>query len=287
MSKLLKKPTSYSQQIQLLRQRSILISDPAECELFLSRVNYYLLSGYILPFIDTAHDRCRVPVPFETIQGIYNFDMELRNLLALNIERIEIYIRTQILHFHSHAYGAMGYMDPLNYNLKHNHAAFVNHIQSCINENSKSPAIKHHIQNYGGNFPLWVIMNYFSLGMLSHFYTDLKNPDKAFLAKSMYDANYQMLSSWLHCLTDLRNRCAHYSRLYYWKFPALPVMKDLPIIPDRTLFTQIYILKTMHPDADEYHNRLFIPLEALINKYCSYINLNHIGFADNWKPLLV
>ena len=249
MSKLLKNPTTYSQQIQLLQQRGIVITDQTECELFLERVNYYLLSGYILPFLDTARDRCRTPIDFESIKEIYNFDMELRNLLALNIERIEIYIRTQILHFHSHTYGALGYMDSSNYNAKHNHAAFVDHIQSCISENSKSPVIKHHMLNYEGRFPLWVIMNYFSLGMLSHFYADLKNQDKAFLAKSMYDANYQMLSSWLHCLTDLRNRCAHYSRLYYWKFPALPNTRGFPITPDGSLFTQIYLLKKMHPDA--------------------------------------
>ena len=286
MSKSLKYPTTYSQQIQLLRQRGIIIADSSKCELFLSRVNYYRLSGYILPFYNVSTDMCFSPIEFETIEGIYSFDMELRNLLALNIERVEIFIRTQLSYFYSHAYGALGYTKPNNYNAKHNHAVFMKHIQSCVNENSRSPVIRHHVLNYDGKFPLWVIMNYFSLGMLSHFYTDMKNQDKAFLAKSIYDANYQMLSSWLHCLTYLRNRCAHYSRLFYWKFSALPIMKHFPIVADGTLFTQIYVLKTMYPDSIKWRDDFFIPLEILVKKYHDSIILEHIGFPANWKELL-
>ena len=57
------------------------------------------------------------------------------------------------------------------------------------------------------------------MGMLSYFYRGMKNKDKATIAQSLYGVNYQTLESWLRCMTDLRNRCAHYSRIYYWVFP--------------------------------------------------------------------
>ena len=144
----------------------------------------------------------------------------------------------------------------------------------------------HHTQVYGGSFPIWVIIEYFSLGMLSYFYADLKNPDKAVIAKKLYHANYQMLESWLHCLTDLRNRCAHYSRLYYWNFASVPNMGNFPYVPDRTLYTQIYILKLMYPDRAEWKSYFYTPLTRLLKKYQDQIQLNHIGFPVDWKDKL-
>lgn len=283
MFKDVKEPTTYSQQVQLLRQRNVIVSNPSDCELFLSNVNYYRLSGYVLPFIDQAIDKCVVPMSFENLRAIYNFDAELRNLIALHIEKIEIYIRTQLTYFHAHHYGALGYIDSNNYNFRHNHISFMSRIQLCIDENSKSPVVVHHNNVYGGKFPLWVIIDYFSLGMLSHFYTDMKNPDKAFIAESLYGVNYQMLSSWLHCLTDLRNRCAHYSRLYYWIFSSIPKIRNAPFAPDRTLYSQLYMLKLMTPNADDWLNGFAVPLYRLIDKYSAHILLVHMGFLPTWR----
>ena len=47
----LKKPTTYDEQIELLKQKNIIIRDSAACSNFLSRTNYYHLSGYYLPFM--------------------------------------------------------------------------------------------------------------------------------------------------------------------------------------------------------------------------------------------
>lgn len=287
MYKNIKPPTTYSQQVNRLKQRDIEVSDSTECESFLSRVNYYRLSGYFLPFINSATDKCYRPMKFETLMGIYNFDAELRNLIAFAIERVEIYIRTQLAYFHAHQYGALGYTDIANYNTRHDHIAFMSRIQTCINENAKAPVVVHHKVTYGGKFPIWVIIDYFSLGMLSHFYTDMKNHDKAIIAKNLYSANYQMLSSWLRCLTDLRNRCAHYSRLYYWVFSAVPKMGGIPYSPDRTLYTQLYMLKLLYPDSSEWNERFCGPLEILIAEYDSQIFLTHMGFPNNWKSLLL
>ena len=95
---------------------------------------------------------------------------------------------------------------------------------------------------YDGKFPLWVIVEFFSIGMLSHFYTDLQTEDKKAIARILYGTSYKNLESWLRCLTDLRNKCAHYSRIYYWIFPALPkIPRNDTYIPTRRLFAQLYV----------------------------------------------
>lgn len=281
MSKTIKEPATYEQQIEKLRQRGICMPDG--CQSFLSQVNYYRLSGYILPFLNQDTDRCRIATTFSTIKGVYDFDTRLRSLTLLAIERVEIYIRTQLAYFHAHTYGALGYIDSANYNCKHDHISFMSHIQSSIDSNSKSPVVIHHMRVYDGKFPIWVIIDYFTVGMLSYFYADLKNHDKATIAKEMYGANYQMVESWMRCLTDLRNRCAHYSRLYYWVFSAVPFMNKSAFAPDRTLYTQLYMLKLMYPDRAEWNARFYEPLVKLIEEYKDAIQLKHIGFPDDWR----
>lgn len=166
--------------------------------------------------------------------------------------------------------------------------AFIRHFNRCIDDNKRSPVIIHHKNVYGDHYPLWTVIDYFSLGMLSRFYSDLKNPDKAYLAKQMYHLNYQTLSSWLFCLTILRNRCAHYARLYYWIFPSMAKRsrKDT-FVPDRSLFSQLMMLKELYPTPDDWNREFYLPLFYLVDKYRTSIRLEHIGFPENWTELLI
>lgn len=208
-------------------------------------------------------------------------------LILSTIEQIEIFLRTQMAYYHSHKYGPDGYMSPETYNKKHDHVLFSKHIASCISENRKSLIVRHHMQKYEGKFPLWVIIEFFSMGMLSHFYRGMKNPDKAALARSLYGVNYQTVDSWLRCLTDLRNRCAHYSRLYYVKFPAIPKMpKGSSYTPTRRLFAQLYMLKLMYPADSDWNENFLKPLTKLLKKYKPYISQKHLDFPYHWKTIL-
>ena len=283
----LKKPTTYNQQVTLLQNRNIEVLDTNDCISFLSKVNYYRFSAYYLPFLDRQTDKCFIGTTFERLKQIYYFDQELRALIFGIIEDIEIHVRTEISYYHVHKYGADGYTYSQNYNKKHNHAAFMAHVSSCIKENDKTLVVKHHMAKYGGKFPLWVISEFFSVGMLSHFYRGLTTQDKIAIAKNLYQTTPECLESWLRCLTDLRNKCAHYSRLYYWIFPALPKMPPMEnYIPTRRLFAQLYMLKLMYPDADKWNTYYVKELSHLIKKYSPYISKKHLDFPYRWKSML-
>jgi len=45
-------------------------------------------------------------------------------------------------------------------------------------ENRRTLVVKHHQGKYGGQFPIWVIIEFFSMGMLSYCYSDLKSEDQ-------------------------------------------------------------------------------------------------------------
>lgn len=278
----LKPATTLEQQLQKLQDRNCIIADPSFCKRVLQRVNYYRLTAYFLPFRQSDGNYIN-GTNFHRVYRIYEFDRKMRQILFSVIEQIEVYLRTQLSYYHGHKYGPAGYMDAANYNTKHNHLKFEDRIRAEVNHNSKVLFVKHHIQNYGGQFPVWVITELFPFGMLSYFYADMKLPDKKALATRLYGTTYGNLDSWLRCCTDLRNICAHYGRLYYRVFSAIPATpKSFGITLGRTLFDNIMVLKFLYPDQDRWNNEFLPAVTALMDEYAGDIDLSHIGFPNAW-----
>lgn len=283
----LKEPTTFEEQLELIKSKGFLISKDKEqeCIDFLRRTNYYRVSAYFLPF--RKKDGSFFPnVTFSRVQEIYEFDGLLRGLIFSTIEDIEINLRTQLAYYVAHKYGTLGYLSNDMFSDKHNSSKFQEKINSCIEENATTLVVKHHKTSYDGKFPIWVIIEFFSIGMLSYLYKDLITEDKKIIATEIGTVP-KALESWLRCLTDLRNRCAHYSRLYYWIFPAMPAMpKDTPVVADRKLFTQLMVLKYLYPAQERWNAKFVIPLKAIFEQHSTAISLKHIGFPENWEDVL-
>ena len=282
----LKPPTTYSQQVEKMRSRGCIITDEPFCIKVLTQINYYRLTAYFLPF--KKPDGNYLPgTDFNTIYQIYEFDRYLRNLLFAAIEEVEIYLRAEFSYYHAHKYNATGYMDSTNYNNKHNHNAFMGKINTEISQNSNVLFVKHHLNNYGGQFPIWVITGLFTFGMLSYFYADLLTLDQKNLARKMYSTIPKNLISWLRCCTDLRNICAHYGRLYFRVFAAIPAFlpRSSPNSA-RRLFGAVLALKELYPDKNKWINKTYSELVNLVDSHSHAINLNHIGFPADWKSSL-
>ncbi len=79
---------SFEQQLELLTDRGLIIKDKGQAAEYLSSVNYYRLSGYMLSF--KTRDSFHRGVTFDHIVSVYEFDRHLRNLLTGLLELIEI-----------------------------------------------------------------------------------------------------------------------------------------------------------------------------------------------------
>ncbi len=199
----LKPSTTYTEQIEKLNSRGCQVTDIPFCIKVLSQINYYRFSAYFLPF--KKSDGNYLPgTDFNTIYHIYEFDRKLRNLLFAAIEEVEINLRAGFAYFHAQKYGATGYLDAANYNTRHHHDRFLELIKNEVKNNRKILFVQHHINNYGGQFPVWVITELFTFGMLSYFYNDLPMQDQKYLAKELFQTIPKNLASWLRCCTDLR-----------------------------------------------------------------------------------
>lgn len=276
-----KLPTTYKEQIEKLRSRGCIINDDVACEAILKNIGYYRLSAYFLPF-KTSDGKYRGGISFARIYYIYEFDRKLRNLIFSAIEVIEVSLKSKLSYFHSQKYGPLGYLDPTSFNSKHNDKKFKENISREIDNNRKVLFVKHHIEHYNGNFPLWVISELFTFGMLSYFYNDLTTADK----KTFAGANYKEMVSWLRCCTDLRNICAHYGRLYYRIFSAMPTGFRITEPAKRRLWGAMLTVKALYPSPEKWNLEFMPALEALFEEYKEDIDLYHMALPNDWSDQL-
>jgi abortive infection bacteriophage resistance protein len=81
----IKKPTTYKQQIEILRSRGCVIQDEAQAEEILSKINYYRLTAYFLPF-KQPDESYAAGTDFNTVYQIYEFERKIRPILFSAIE---------------------------------------------------------------------------------------------------------------------------------------------------------------------------------------------------------
>lgn len=281
----IKKATTYDEQLQILQSRGTSVSDEAFCKDKLAAINYYRLTAYFLPFRqpDGTYDQ---GTSFYVVYRLYEFDRKLRSILFSAVEEIEIYLRAKFSYFHAHKYGPLGYMDAENFSNKHEPDKFLESFDREVKNNSRVLFVRHHIDKYGGQFPIWVAVELFTMGMISRFYADLKTPDQKELARTLYGTSPRNMVSWLRCVTDLRNICAHYGRLYYRVFSACPAGFQIPETAKRRLWGSVLAVKALFPNRNKWNNEILPAIFALFEEYHVEINLYHIAFPEDWAEKL-
>lgn len=281
----LKDPTTYQQQLDILKSRNVSIDSPDECMSILARVNYYRFAAYFLPF-KQSNGTYREGTQFQQVYRIYEFDRKLRGILFSALEEVEIFIRAKLAYFHTHKYGAEGYRISDNFSTLHDAVKFQENLDREISSNKRSAFVKHHNEHYDGHFPVWVIVELFTFGMLSRFYGDLKTADQKQFARELYGTIPKNVNSWLRCCTDLRNICAHYGRLYYRVFSATPAGVDAKEPAINRLWGAMLALKALYPDNVKWNTSVLSQVIALFEEYQDDIVLSHIGFPSDWAEKL-
>ena len=226
---------------------------------------------------------------------LYTFDSAFRSLILHTIEQIEIQLRTQLAYYLSLKYGAEGYLNPDNFIIKckkdgtNIHTNIIESFQNECKRQNKVPFVVHHNEKYGGHFPLWVAVELFTFGNLSSLLDIMKEEDKKKIA-TMYNTEPKYLKSWILSLVEVRNICAHYSRLYNMPLKQTPFLyseyrkyRDKKI---NKIFPVLLVIKRMLDDNQELWDSFFIDLCTLIKDYSNVLNLFYIGFPASWKSVL-
>lgn len=293
----LKSALTYEQQIEQLKNKHGLQIPNVDSALrILKRVNYYRLSGYGIGLkrIDNP-EIYQEGISIDYIYQLYSFDSALRSLVLHTVEQIEIQLRTQIANYLALKYGPEGYVNPENFISKYKkdgtdiHSSIIESFRKECHRQTKVPFVIHHNEQYGGHFPIWVAIELFSFGNLASLLDIMKDEDKKCIA-TLYNTDPKYLKSWILSLVEIRNICAHYSRLYNMPLKQTPFLYSEYRIYRNSKINKVFpvflVIKRMLEENQPLWDSFFIGLCSLIKDYSSVINLSYIGFPDNWKSVL-
>ena len=289
----LKPPLSYEDQVSRLIEHHVQISSKKDAATFLSRVNYYRLTGYALQFRDKTGQDYVDGTSFDTIKNIYCFDAELRGILRNALDEAEGCFRTHIAHGFSMVKCAAppynGHYDPENFYQKELYTKVMESLKQEEDRRSDSLVVQHHKKCYGDALPLWVIVEMLSFSSLSSLYASMYISEQDSIAK-MRGQTSKVMKNHMHVLTVLRNKCSHGRRLYNTPLhPSVMLgsgyLRNHPEVRCDTLFAGILALIRNLPTR-ESKIILYNQLCNCITKYASSIEIERIGFPVNYKQLL-
>lgn len=245
---------TYSELVDILKQRGMIIPDEERAERKLSQIGYYRLSGFWYPCrigrvdakgeyvkdrltkLPIREDNLQENTSFTDVTDLYLFDKKLRLLMMDAIERIEIHVRSVIAH-------ELGRVDPLAYE----NTAFINpkilkdrvdkntgdvtnfwqdwdNKQKDLIKKSKEDCICWHNKN-NRSIPIWVAVETWDFGIMSKYFQNLKGRYQEKICKRLEVPNKKHFQGWLQAINELRNQCAHHSRI--WNRSSSNALKPL------------------------------------------------------------
>lgn len=171
----------------------------------------------------------------------------------------------------------------------------------------KDPVIKHHLLYYSGQIPMWVLVEFLTLGDI---YTLIMYLDreyrKEWVRSTFNNVNDKWIVEWTKTIQLLRNTCAHNARLYGSRPPYNPFIPDYDVqkLPERynqetkgndnvdklrhTIFAGILTMRQFYLSLSffdkEKWNLFLLDLKLIINEFDA--DLYRIGFPENWETVL-
>lgn len=218
MNRQLKPVLSFSDQVSLLQSRGLTINDVPFAEEYLSCHNYYRLNVYFKHYLDNAN-LFSPDISFETIIHHEENDSWFRRKLFYLFEIIELKLRSITAYTMARYSCAEAFSDNSIFRDPNEKNALINLILPSVK--SSANVYWHHINTYGGHFPAWVIIEYFSFGQLSRNYKNLNTPIQNAIATE-FGQQKTILQNWLHSLTVWRNICAHHGYMLKRNNPVSP-----------------------------------------------------------------
>lgn len=282
---------TFAEQIALIEDRGIAIADRNEAISHLNRLGYYRLSAYWYPFrrraidhregVDKPDSSVVDGVVFMDIVAICDFDSRLRNVLLEAISAVEVAVRVDVA-YEMGKYGPLGYLVKQNLGSGCDRPSIINPSvtefeQFCQKQwdsvqNSKEAFAKHFREMYDAECPIWAAIELWDFGTLSRFYQLMKPDNRNAVAARYGFATGSKLANWLECINDLRNFCAHHSRLNRRHFPKGPTF------PWSADFQQFAHLK---PLMDQARHRLY-PLMCMLVYTLDQVNSGH-----SWRERII
>ena len=301
----MKEYKTFNQQLTVLRNRGLTVPTDGSPKRFLEQENYYnVINGYKDLFLQKdASGKYVVPeryIPnthFNELKALFLFDRELRILFLKYILIFENSFKTVISHEFSKKHSKPNsYLEIKNY-VGDNPKKVLQQIsiltKTIHDKVDKNGAIKHYIEEHG-SVPLWVLVNYLTIGNLAYLYDILLDSDKNAIAKyysdkykkqynerSMVRLSSEDLGSALKIINLVRNKCAHDERLYNSNFGNVRVADiaryySCSNYDNKRIVVAIFYLKVLL--NKKYFQKFSVELNEIFKRYQN--EFKTVAFTD-------
>ena len=297
------------EQLQIFKNKGLVINDYNKAKKILLRENYFFINGYRHLFLKSVSNRVFIEgTTFDELYSLFLFDRKFRNIIFKNVLTIENNIKSIISYQLSKKYGykEKDYLNPKNFSSKKEDTNRVKDLifkmKRQIRINGEKHSATYHYLNKYGYVPLWIMVKVLSFGIVGELYAILKPEDKSGIAQ-YYRLDIDVLENYLVMLANYRNLCAHEDILYenrtqriiddtkYHEYLKIPMMDSEYIYGKNDIFALIIILKQMLSDEEfrllmrEIEYELNI-LEGKLNSISINKVLDRMGMPTNYKDIL-
>lgn len=280
---------SSGDQIRLLKTRGLSFKDESKALHLLDNISYFRLKSYLLPFISNKQTGLfKINSRFEDTYLLYKFDSALRKLIYVELEKIEISLRTQVSQNFAMAHGLYWFSDASLFSDACKHSNILGNVESELNRSDDDQILSFKKSHNEPFPPSWMTMEVTSFGTLSLLFKYMnKGRTKRRVAK-YYGIADSILESWIHSFVYVRNICAHHSRLWNKTLrviACIPKKTALPFIREKVQNDKVYyilcliryMLQIISPNSS-FTDRL----KSLLQDYPS-VDIKAMGFPEQWE----
>lgn len=297
------------EQVEILKNKGLVIDNVDYAKEILLRENYFFLNGYRHLFMKSSDNSMYIPgTKIEELYSLFLFDRKIRNIFFKNILIVENNVKSIISYQLSKKYGykEKDYLNPNNFVNNGAKRKQVSDLISKMKRQIKTNAVQHaatqHYVNNYGYIPLWVLVKVLSFGIVSELFSVLKKEDQYEIV-DLYDLDIDVFSNYLVILSNYRNLCAHEDIMFdnrtqkyindtkYHRILNIPMMDNEFIYGKNDLYALVIILKSLLKDnevkdlvneIDKAISNLEFNLRSIpIDKV-----LDRMGFPDNYMDIV-
>lgn len=296
------------EQIEILKNRGLVINDIDGTKRLLLRENYFFINGYRHIFLKNRNGNDFIKgTTFEELYAVFQFDRNFRNILFKNLLIVENNLKSILSYCLSKKYGIKekDYLKPSNFSQDIKKIRQVNDVLSKIKRQIKlngrqHSATLHYLSNYG-YVPLWILVKLLSFGMINELYSILKPEDKLLIAE-YYNLDVETLGIYIGLLSNYRNLCAHEDIVYdhktqkeipdtrYHRILDIPTMNDEYEYGKNDIYAVVIMLKQVLDERDfssfigEVSYELSL-LDGRVEVIPQKKILDRMGFPENWEDI--
>lgn len=297
------------QQIEILKNKGLIIDDYDKVNDILLKENYFFINGYRFLFMNSNDDRNFIRgTTFKELYSLFLFDRYVRNILFKNLLIFENNFKSVISYQLSKKYGyrEKDYLNPKNFvsdpSKKRRVKDIIEKMRRQIRINvSRHSATLHYSRSYG-YIPLWILVKVLSFGLMCELYSILKQQDKDEIA-AIFGVPTNYLDDFLPLLSNYRNLCAHEDIVFdhktekyisdneYHEKLKIFRMDDEYVYGKNDIFAVVIIFKYLL--SDDNFRLLMKEMEYEIEALDGRVDvipigkiLDHMGFPKNYMDIV-